>query len=76
MPEAKGSSRMIRYLIVLVLVTIVAGMLWPQLMKLGLGRLPGDITIQRKNGDPLYIPVMTCIVLSLLFSTLLWLFGR
>jgi hypothetical protein len=67
---------MIRYLIVLVLVTVVVGMLWPQLTKLGLGRLPGDITIQRKNADPLYMPVMTCIVLSLVFSALLWLFVR
>jgi hypothetical protein len=41
---------MARFLIVLGLVILVIGLLWPYLSKLGLGRLPGDIVIQRYNG--------------------------
>jgi multisubunit Na+/H+ antiporter MnhG subunit len=36
-------------LIVLGLVLLVAGLLWPYLGQIGLGRLPGDIIIERKN---------------------------
>jgi hypothetical protein len=40
---------MARLLVVLGLVLLVAGLLWPYLSQIGLGRLPGDIVIQRKN---------------------------
>ena len=40
-----------------------------------LGRLPGDIHIQRGNWS-FYFPVATSIVLSLLLTLLFWLFGR
>jgi hypothetical protein len=40
---------MARFLIVLGLVILVVGLLWPYLSKLGLGRLPGDIVIEREN---------------------------
>ncbi len=37
-----------------------------------LGKLPGDISIKKENFH-LYIPLTTCIVLSVLFSLILWL---
>jgi len=40
-----------------------------------LGKLPGDIRIEREHFS-LYIPLGTCILLSLLLSLLLWLFRR
>lgn len=43
-----------------------------------LGRLPGDIVIERKNFR-FYFPVVTCILLSLLLSGIIWLvrhFGK
>ncbi len=40
-----------------------------------LGRLPGDIYIHGKN-TTFYFPLTTCILLSLLFSFLLWIFRR
>ncbi len=40
-----------------------------------LGRLPGDIVIDRGNFY-VYLPITTSIVVSLLLSLLLWLFGR
>ncbi len=41
----------------------------------GLGRLPGDIIIQKENFT-LYIPITTSILLSVLLSLVLWLLGR
>jgi hypothetical protein len=40
-----------------------------------LGRLPGDLVIQRDNVT-LYVPLMTCLLLSLLFSLILWAVNR
>ena len=54
---------MARWLIILGVVLIVAGLLWPWLTKLGLGRLPGDIVIERDNFRA-YIPITTSIVIS------------
>ncbi|HXW68334.1 MAG TPA: DUF2905 domain-containing protein [Dissulfurispiraceae bacterium] len=40
-----------------------------------LGRLPGDIIIQRKNFT-FYFPLMTSIIVSIIFTLLLWFLGR
>lgn len=40
-----------------------------------LGRLPGDIYIHGKNST-FYFPLATCILLSVVFSLVLWLFRR
>jgi hypothetical protein len=66
---------MVRFLIVLGLAILVVGLLWPYLSKLGLGRLPGDIVIERKNGT-IYVPLATCLLLSLLLSVVLWVVNR
>jgi len=42
---------------------------------LPLGRLPGDLVYKRKN-TTVYFPWVTCLVLSVLLSLLLWLFSR
>ena len=41
----------------------------------GFGRLPGDIEIRGRN-SVFYFPVVTCIVLSVALSLIMWLFGR
>ena len=66
---------MARFLIVLGLAILAAGLLWPYLSKLGLGRLPGDIVIERENGT-VYVPLATCVLLSLLLSLVLWVVSR
>jgi len=66
---------MARFLVVLGLVLLVAGLLWPYLSQIGLGRLPGDIVIQRENVT-LYFPLMTCLLLSVLLSLVLWVVNR
>ncbi|HHQ42322.1 MAG TPA: DUF2905 domain-containing protein [Chromatiales bacterium] len=50
-------------------------MLLPFLGKLGLGRLPGDIVIER-DGFRLYIPLMTSLLVSLVLTLVLWLINR
>jgi hypothetical protein len=70
-----GSLQMARFLIVLGLVILVAGLLWPYLSQIGLGRLPGDIVIERKNVT-FYFPLMTCLLISVLFSAIFWIFNR
>jgi hypothetical protein len=66
---------MARFLIVLGVVMLVAGLLWPYLGQIGLGRLPGDIVIERQNVT-LYFPLMTCLLLSVLFSLVFWAVNR
>ena len=61
-----GSTAMARFLIVLGLAILVVGLLWPYLSRIGLGRLPGDIVIERDNVT-FYFPLMTCLFLSPLF---------
>jgi hypothetical protein len=64
-----------RFLIVLGLICLVAGVLWPWIAKLGLGRLPGDIHIQR-DGVDFYFPITTGIVISLILSLIVWLLRK
>lgn len=62
-------------LIVAGLAIAVLGLLWPWLSRLPLGRLPGDIVVDRP-GLKFFFPITTTIVLSLVVSLLLWLFRR
>jgi hypothetical protein len=64
-----------RFLIVLGAVLILLGLLMPWLGKLGLGRLPGDIVIERENFS-FYFPITTSILVSLLLSAIFWLLQR
>jgi hypothetical protein len=64
-----------RTLIVVGAVLLILGLAWPWLSRLGLGRLPGDISIER-NGLHLYFPLTSGILISLLLTLILWLFRR
>jgi hypothetical protein len=64
-----------RWLIMFGVVLIVAGVAWTLLEKLGLGRLPGDLVIERENFR-LYIPLMTSLIVSVVLSLILWLLNR
>jgi len=64
-----------RILIGIGIVFIVVGLLWPWLQKSGLGRLPGDIVIERDHSR-FYFPITTSILISLLLTLILWLFRR
>jgi hypothetical protein len=53
---------------------LLAGLFWPFLSRY-VGRLPGDIVI-RRPGFTCAVPIVTCLLLSVLLSLLLWLFRR
>jgi hypothetical protein len=64
-----------RALIVVGLALVATGVLWPWLSKLGLGRLPGDIRVQTESGG-FYFPIVTCLVISVVLSLILWFLRR
>jgi hypothetical protein len=66
---------MARWLITLGVALVVAGLLWPWVTKLGLGRLPGDIVVERENFR-LYLPITTSILISVALSLILWFLNR
>jgi hypothetical protein len=60
-----------QWLIGIGLALVAIGLLWPVIVRLGLGRLPGDLTIDRP-GLHIYVPITTSILISLLLSLVLW----
>lgn len=62
-------------LIILGIAILAVGLLWPWLSKLPIGRLPGDIIIDRPHLK-IYIPITTMIVVSLVVSIILWLIKK
>ncbi len=60
-----------RTLIVFGILLLVAGLGWPWLKQLPLGRLPGDLHIARASCR-LFLPLTTCLLLSVLLSLVLW----
>jgi hypothetical protein len=64
-----------RILVAVGLLILLAGLAWPWLSRLPLGRLPGDIVVDRP-GSRFFFPITTMIVVSIVLSFILWLFRR
>lgn len=65
-----------RALVILaVIIGVVGLLLWAGWFPRWLGRLPGDIRIERPHST-FYFPIVTCILISLVVSLLLSLFRR
>jgi hypothetical protein len=64
-----------RLLITIGILILVLGLLWPWVGKLPLGRLPGDILIERE-GLRLYLPITTMLLISALITLVLWFLRR
>jgi hypothetical protein len=62
-----------KILITLGVLLLLAGIAWPWISQLPLGRLPGDIIIERENFR-FYLPITTMLLVSALLSLILWLF--
>lgn len=69
------SNPVSRFLITLGILLVVAGLVWPLLQKLGIGRLPGDIVIEH-NDFRFYFPIATSVLISLALTLIFWLLGR
>ena len=59
-----------KLLIIIGLLFIVIGLLYPFFRDIGFGRLPGDIVIKKENSS-FYFPIVTCIVVSVVISLIL-----
>jgi len=65
-----------RFVVVIgVIVTLVGLVMWSGFAPKWLGRLPGDIRIEREH-SAFYFPIVTCIILSIVLSLLLSIFRR
>lgn len=64
-----------RALIILGILVALVGVAWPWISKLPLGRLPGDIVIDRP-GFRFFFPVTTMIIISVVVSLILMIFRR
>ena len=63
------------WLIAIGVVFVAVGLLWPWLTRLGLWLLPGDIAVERGNFS-FYFPLVTCVIVSVVLSLILWLLNR
>ena len=66
---------MAKLLIILGIILVAMGLIWLLAERLGLGRLPGDIVIERE-GLRIYIPLTTMLIVSVVLSLVLWLINR
>ena len=57
------------------IILVLTGLLWPYLGKIPLGKLPGDIFIDKPNFK-IYIPITTMILISLLLTLILWIIQK
>jgi len=66
-----------RILITIGLIVLILGVIVSlgDKLPLRIGRLPGDIVVRGKN-SVFYFPLVTCLLLSVVLSFILWLFGR
>ncbi len=62
-------------LIIIGILFVLVGLLYPFLRDIGLGRLPGDIVIKKENSS-FYFPIVTCIVVSVIVSLILMFFRK
>ena len=66
---------MVKWILLTAVVVILLGLFAPQLARLGLWRLPGDIRFKR-NGREYFLPITSTILVSLALTLLLRIFGR
>ena len=64
---------MSKVLIILGAILILIGLIYPYLINLGIGRLPGDIVIKKENFN-LYFPLTSAIIISIVLSIIFRLF--
>ena len=62
-------------LIIIGVLILIIGLLWPWVGKIPLGRLPGDIIISRPNVK-VYIPLASMLLISIVVSLILWFIRR
>ena len=64
-----------KFLIILGIVLIIAGLFWTWLVKIPLFKLPGDFVIDKPNFK-FYFPLTSMIIISVILSLILWIFRK
>ncbi|PQA88113.1 DUF2905 domain-containing protein [Hyphococcus luteus] len=64
-----------KFLITTGIILLVTGLFWPLISKLGLGRLPGDIRIERE-GFVFYFPLTTMVIISIVLTLIFRFWGK
>jgi uncharacterized membrane-anchored protein YitT (DUF2179 family) len=65
-----------KFLMIIGAVVLLLGfILWSGLAPKWLGRLPGDIRVEREHGA-FYFPIVTCIIISIVLSLIFSIFRR
>jgi len=62
-----------KFLIIIGIILLIIGLLYPYIKKLGLGQLPGDILFKTGNST-FFFPVMTCLIISIILTIIFNLF--
>ena len=62
-----------KILIIIGIILLILGLLYPYIKKLGLGQLPGDILFKTGNST-FFFPVMTCLIISIILTIIFNLF--
>jgi hypothetical protein len=76
MSDGLRMSELGKFLVVIgFLIVAVGALLWAGIGKGWLGRLPGDIHYTKGNFS-FHFPLVTCLVISLVLTVILWLFKR
>jgi ABC-type phosphate transport system permease subunit len=66
---------MAKWLITIGIACVVLGLAWPLLTKLGFGKLPGDVRIEKEKFG-FYFPIATSVIISIVLTIILWIFRR
>jgi hypothetical protein len=72
--SAPASFQLGRFLVIAGVILVGLGLIFmagSRFSFLGLGRLPGDISVRGKNFQ-FYFPIVTCLVLSVAVTLLMW----
>ena len=62
-----------KILIIIGIILLIIGLLYPYIKKLGLGQLPGDIMFKSGNST-FFFPIVTCIIISVVLTIIFNLF--
>ena len=62
-----------KILILLGIIILIIGLLYPYIKKFGFGQLPGDMIFKSGNST-FFFPIVTCIIISLILTIIINLF--
>ena len=62
-----------KILIILGIISLIIGLLYPYIKKLGFGQLPGDMIFKSGNST-FFFPIVTCVIISLILTIIINLF--